>query len=355
MKIANLLPILIVAAACSTAQTNSRATAAPSPSHSASLASARETHFVDSLLSVMTLEEKIGQLTMSPAEGLQTGPQRPAGSTAQVRAGLVGSIIGVWGADRTHALQKLVVEESPHRIPILFSLDVIHGYRTVFPVPLAEAASFDPSLAQSDARIAAAEATANGITWTFAPMVDIARDPRWGRIVEGAGEEPYLGAVMAAARVHGFQGTSLSDPASMLATAKHYAGYGASEGGRDYATAEISERTFALSVRDTMYLMQSTFEPRPILYSTAPVLEHRHHVDRRELDVRAPHRDVPRRLRSRRSDVRRHALRRLSASSADEAMGAAGRAVHRLDAPLLSKSGERDIGARQLPRVERDG
>jgi beta-glucosidase len=244
VKIAHLLPILIGAAACSTARTNPPATPAPSTSVSASPASARETQFVDSLLSIMTLEEKIGQLTMSPAEGLQTGPHRPTGSTAQVRAGLIGSIIGVWGADRTHALQKLVVEESPHRIPILFSLDVIHGYRTVFPVPLAEAASFDPSLAQSDARIAATEATANGITWTFAPMVDIARDPRWGRIVEGAGEEPYLGAAMAAARVHGFQGARLDDPASMLATAKHYAGYGASEGGRDYATAEISERTF---------------------------------------------------------------------------------------------------------------
>ncbi|MDB4909216.1 MAG: beta-glucosidase [Gemmatimonadetes bacterium] len=244
MKIANLLPLAFAAAACSTAHPTRPTTAPGVTTRSAPPANARETQFVDSLLSVMTLEEKIGQLTMSPAEGLQTGPQRPAGSTAQVRAGLVGSIIGVWGADRTHALQKLVVEESPHRIPLLFSLDVLHGYRTVFPVPLAEAASFDPSLAQSDARIAAIEATANGIVWTFAPMVDIARDPRWGRIVEGAGEEPYLGSVMAAARVRGFQGTRLDDPASMLATAKHYAGYGASEGGRDYATAELSERTF---------------------------------------------------------------------------------------------------------------
>ena len=151
---------------------------------------ARERQFVDSLLSSLTLEEKLGQLTMSPAEGLQTGPTRPAGSIAQVRSGQVGSIIGIWGADRTHALQRIAVEESPHHIPILFSLDVIHGFRTVFPVPLAEAASFDPALVQSNARAAAIEATANGITWTFAPMVDIARDPRWGRIVEGSGEEP---------------------------------------------------------------------------------------------------------------------------------------------------------------------
>lgn len=207
-------------------------------------AGARETRFVDSLLSTLTLEEELGQLTMSPAEGLRTGPTRPAGSAAQIRSGQVGSIIGIWGADRTHALQRIAVEESRHGIPILFSLDVIHGFRTVFPVPLAEAASFDPALAQSNARIAATEATANGITWTFAPMVDIARDPRWGRIVEGSGEEPYLGSVMAAARVRGFQDARLSDSASMLATAKHFAGYGASEGGRDYATAEISERTF---------------------------------------------------------------------------------------------------------------
>ncbi|MGE5727179.1 MAG: glycoside hydrolase family 3 N-terminal domain-containing protein [Gemmatimonas sp.] len=204
----------------------------------------RESRFVDSLLSTLTLEEKVGQLTMSPAEGLQTGPRRKAGSLEQVRAGQVGSVIGIWGAARTHAMQKIAAEESPHRIPVLFSLDVIHGYRTIFPVPLAEAASFDPALVESNARLAAIEATANGITWTFAPMVDIARDPRWGRIVEGSGEEPYLGSVLAASRVRGFQGVRLSDPGSMLATAKHFAGYGASEGGRDYATAEISERTF---------------------------------------------------------------------------------------------------------------
>ena len=204
---------------------------------------ARETRFVDSVLATLSLEDKVGQLTMSPAEGLQTGPRRPAGTEAQLRAGQVGSVINITGIARTHALQKIVVEQSPHRIPVLFSLDVIHGYRTVFPIPLAEAASFDPKLVESNAHISATEATANGITWTFAPMVDIARDPRWGRIMEGAGEEPYLGSVMAAARVHGFQGTRLNDSASILATAKHYVGYGLSEGGRDYATVELSERT----------------------------------------------------------------------------------------------------------------
>ena len=216
---------------------------APSPSPVSSARDARADRFVDSVLALLSLDEKVGQLTMAPAEGMQTGPRMPNGGAAQVRAGLIGSFIGVTGAAETHALQRVAVEESPHHIPLLFSFDVIHGYRTIFPVPIAEAASFDPALAERSARIAAREATADGIAWTFAPMVDIARDPRWGRIVEGAGEDPYLGAAMAAARVRGFQGEKLSDPESMLATAKHFAGYGASEGGRDYAKAELSERT----------------------------------------------------------------------------------------------------------------
>ena len=238
MRTLSLFSAVLLVAACSTSRPAPRARTLPT-----SPVDARETHFVDSLLSVMTLEEKVGQLTLSPAEGLQTGPHVPQGGVAQVRAGLIGSLIGVVGADRTRALQRVAVEESPHRIPLLFTFDVIHGYRTVFPVPLAEAASFDPALAESDARIAASEAAANGITWTYAPMVDIARDPRWGRIVEGSGEDPYLASVFAAARVRGFQGARLDDPASLLATAKHFVGYGASEGGRDYATAEMSERT----------------------------------------------------------------------------------------------------------------
>jgi len=235
------IAILALTTACSV---RSAAPAIPTPTSDAHAADARETRFVDSVLAVLTLEDKVGQLTMSPAEGLQTGPHRPPGSEAQLRSGQAGSVIGITGVGRTHALQKMVVERSPHRIPVLFSLDVIHGYRTIFPIPLAEAASFDPKLAESDARIAATEAAADGILWTFAPMVDIARDPRWGRIMEGAGEEPYLGMVMAAARVRGFQGRRLNDPASILATAKHYAGYGLSEGGRDYAAAEIGERAF---------------------------------------------------------------------------------------------------------------
>ncbi len=236
MRTATLLTVVLAATSCVPAQAR---TLAPKREAGAT----RVTQFVDSLLALLTLEEKVGQLTLSPAEGLQTGPYAAEGDGARIRAGLIGSLIGATGAGRTRELQRIAVEESPHRIPLLFSLDVIHGFRTVFPVPLAEAASFDAALAESDARIAASEATANGITWTYAPMVDIARDPRWGRIVEGAGEDPYLGAIFAAARVRGFQGARLDDPAALLATAKHFVGYGAPEGGRDYATAELSERT----------------------------------------------------------------------------------------------------------------
>src|SRR6266550_4309095 len=144
-------------------------------------------------------------------------------------------------------MRRLAATESRLRIPLLFGLDVIHGFRTIYPIPLAEAASFDSSRAEFSARQAAIEATAHGITWTFAPMVDIARDPRWGRIAEGAGEDPYLGSVMSAARVRGFQGgdkgVGLGAPDAMLATVKHFAAYGGGEGGRDYNTVGLTERT----------------------------------------------------------------------------------------------------------------
>ena len=195
----------------------------------------------------MTLEEKVGQLTQSPGVGSQTGPRAPDGGEAQIRSGRVGSFLGIFGADYTKKLQRIAVEESPRKIPLLFALDVIHGFRTIFPVPLAEAAAFDPDQAERSARIAAIEATAHGLHWTFAPMVDIARDPRWGRIVESAGEDPYMGSLMAVARVRGFQGgeggAHLSEANTMLATAKHFAGYGGAEGGRDYNTSELTERT----------------------------------------------------------------------------------------------------------------
>ena len=206
---------------------------------------AAETRFVDSVLARMTLAEKLGQLNQPSGAGIATGPGGGERATrmAELRRGGIGSFLNVVGADTTRALQRIAVEETRLHIPLVFGLDVIHGFRTVFPVPLGEAASFDPSLAERAARIAATEAAAAGIDWTFAPMVDIARDPRWGRIVEGAGEDPYLGTLFAAARVRGFQGNDLSATNAIAATAKHFAAYGAAEGGRDYNVAEVSERT----------------------------------------------------------------------------------------------------------------
>ncbi|HKW18485.1 MAG TPA: beta-glucosidase BglX [Terriglobales bacterium] len=189
---------------------------------------------VNSLLQQMTLEEKAGQLTQLP--GLS--PQ----NLEAVKQGKAGSLLGVLGADNANQAQRAAVENSRLKIPLILGFDVIHGFRTIFPVPLASAGSFDPQLIEQAEKIAAKEATASGVKWVFAPMVDIARDPRWGRIVEGAGEDPYLGSVVAAARVRGFQGSNIADPQSVVACAKHYVGYGAVEGGRDYNTAEMSEQ-----------------------------------------------------------------------------------------------------------------
>ena len=186
---------------------------------------------LDSLLARMTLEEKLGQLNLLSAGGKTTPEQ-----AALVRRGLVGGFLNVVGAENTAAVQRVAVNESRLRIPLLFGLDVIHGFRTIFPIPLAEAGAFDVDLAEATARAAGREAAAAGINWTYAPMVDIARDPRWGRIAEGSGEDPYLGSLLAAARVRGFQ-------ESILATAKHFAAYGAAEAGRDYNTTDMSERT----------------------------------------------------------------------------------------------------------------
>jgi len=188
---------------------------------------------IDTLLKQMTLQEKVGQL----AQYTSNTPQ----NLELVRQGKVGSLFNVLGASEVNAAQKIAVEKSRLKIPLLFGLDVIHGYRTVFPVPIASAGSFDPELIEQAERIAAKEASAAGIKWTFAPMVDISRDPRWGRMVEGAGEDPYLGSKVAAARVRGFQGRSIADPQSVAACTKHYVAYGAVEGGRDYNTVDISE------------------------------------------------------------------------------------------------------------------
>src|SRR5438270_13152932 len=213
----------------------------------APLTSSRAGQLADSILRLMTLEEKIGQLNQLPGMGTQTGPRAPVGGEALVRSGGVGSFLGIFGAGYTRELQRIATHESRLKIPLLFGLDVIHGFRTIYPIPLAEAASFDSARVEFSARQAAVEATAHGVTWTFAPMVDIARDPRWGRIAEGAGEDPYLGSVLAAAHVRGFQGgdkgTGLGAPDALLSTVKHYAAYGGAEGGRDYNSVELSERT----------------------------------------------------------------------------------------------------------------
>jgi len=198
---------------------------------------------VDGLLSQMTLEEKIGQLVHYSA-GVPTGPGTArTGYPEQIASGEVGSFENLVGAAQVNAFQRIAVEKSRLHIPLFFALDVIHGYRTIFPVPLAMASTWDPDLVEKASRAAAREATAGGIRLTFSPMVDIARDARWGRIVEGAGEDPYLGSIMAAAYVRGYQGASLGDPQSMTACLKHYVGYGAAEGGRDYNSVELSERT----------------------------------------------------------------------------------------------------------------
>jgi beta-glucosidase len=197
---------------------------------------------VSKLLGEMTLEEKIAQLVHFADSS--TGPGSPHPDyREEIAKGRVGSLENVTGAAETNALQKLAIENSRLHIPLLFALDVIHGYRTVFPVPLAMASTWDPSLVERASRIAAKEATREGIRWTFSPMVDIARDARWGRMVEGAGEDPYLGSAMAVAYVRGYQGARLDDPQSMLACVKHFVGYGAAEAGRDYNAVDISERT----------------------------------------------------------------------------------------------------------------
>jgi len=199
-----------------------------------------EERFVDSLLTAMTLDEKLGQLNQLTAADYASTPDSLA---AMIKRGGVGSLMDAIGADTTRALQRLAVEKPRLHIPLLFADDVIHGFRTIFPIPLGEAASWNPSLAERSARIAAIESAANGIAWTYAPMVDVARDPRWGRIMEGAGEDPFLGAAFAAARVRGFQGGDLRATTAIAATAKHFAAYGAAEGGRDYNRADVSERT----------------------------------------------------------------------------------------------------------------
>jgi len=198
---------------------------------------------VDSVMNRMTLEEKIGQLNQLTGDGEVTGPVTLNSSyQEQIRKGLVGSMLNVNGAEYTRKIQKIAVEESRLGIPLIFGYDVIHGYKTIFPVPLGESASWDLEAIEKASRIAALEATAAGQHWTFAPMMDVSRDARWGRVMEGAGEDSWYGSQVARARIRGFQGDDFSKDNTMLACAKHYVAYGAPRGGRDYNTVDMSMR-----------------------------------------------------------------------------------------------------------------
>ncbi|MCH1548227.1 MAG: beta-glucosidase BglX [Flavobacteriaceae bacterium] len=203
--------------------------------------------FIDELMSKMTLDEKVGQMNQYNGFWDATGPLPKKGYEKgrydDLRNGLVGSMLNVTGVDKVYALQKIAVEETRLGIPLIFGFDVIHGYKTISPIPLAESASWDIKAIEKSARIAAEEAAAAGLNWTFAPMVDIYRDARWGRVMEGAGEDTYLGSAIAAARVNGFQGENLSDFNTIAACAKHFAAYGFPEAGRDYNTADINKYT----------------------------------------------------------------------------------------------------------------
>ena len=207
-------------------------------------ASDKETQFVTSLMQKMTLAEKIGQISQYVGGSLLTGPQSGALSDSLFARGMVGSILNVGGVDKLRPLQEKNMQLSRLKIPILFAFDVVHGYKTIFPTPLAESCSWDTNLMFQTAKAAAVEAAASGIHWTFAPMVDIARDPRWGRIVEGAGEDTYLASQIAAARVQGFQ-WNLGETNSVYACAKHFVAYGAPQAGRDYAPVDLSLSTLA--------------------------------------------------------------------------------------------------------------
>jgi beta-glucosidase len=222
MKKLHLLKICLFIACTATAQQN-------------------KTTFINSLIQRMTLEEKIGQLNLLTSDMDVTGPFMKAGYKKDIEAGLCGAIFNAYTPKYTRQLQEMAVK-TRLKIPLLFGYDVIHGHKTIFPIPLGEACTWDMALLEKSARIAAVEASADGLQWTFSPMVDIARDPRWGRVAEGAGEDTWYGVQVAKAKVKGYQGTDLSAPNSILACVKHFALYGAIEGGRDYNTVDMSRR-----------------------------------------------------------------------------------------------------------------
>lgn len=196
--------------------------------------------FISNLMSRMSVEEKIGQLNLNAAGSFVTGSAVNEKVREKLKSGQLGAILNDFSVESMRASQDVAVKESPNHIPLLFGMDVIHGYKTIFPIPLAMSCMWDTELSELSARIAAQEATANGISWTYSPMVDIARDPRWGRIAEGSGEDPYLGSLIAKAMVKGYQGDDLSQNNTMMACVKHFALYGAAEAGRDYNTVDMS-------------------------------------------------------------------------------------------------------------------
>ena len=198
---------------------------------------------IQNLISTLTLDEKIGQLSMAAAGFARTGPVVTGNVEESVRSGKIGSVINIWGVEATRAIQRIAMEETRHKIPLLLTFDVVHGHKTIFPIPLAEAASFDPILWEHTARAQASEAAEDGISLTFAPMIDVARDIRWGRIAESPGEDPWLTSSFARAKIRGLQGTNLSARTSIAATAKHFCAYGACLAGRDYASTDVSMRT----------------------------------------------------------------------------------------------------------------
>jgi beta-glucosidase len=204
------------------------------------MAQSRMDRFIDSLMARMTLDEKIGQLNLPVSGDIVTGQAGSSDIGRKVREGKVGGLFNIKGVEKIRAIQEIAVKESRLHIPLLFGMDVIHGYQTVFPIPLGLTATWDMALVERSARIAAIEATAQGINWNFSPMADIARDPRWGRVSEGCGEDPFLGSAVTRAMVRGYQGKDLSKANTMMATVKHFALYGASEAGRDYNTTDMS-------------------------------------------------------------------------------------------------------------------
>ncbi|HSN59544.1 MAG TPA: glycoside hydrolase family 3 N-terminal domain-containing protein, partial [Ferruginibacter sp.] len=198
--------------------------------------------YIDALMKKMTLDEKIGQLNLPGSGDIVTGQAKSSDIGKKIRDGQVGGLFNLKSVANIKEVQRVAVEESRLKIPMIFGMDVIHGYETVFPIPLGMSCTWDMALVERSARIAANEASADGINWTFSPMVDISRDPRWGRVSEGNGEDPYLGSQIAKAMVIGYQGTDLTKNNTIMSCVKHYALYGAEEAGRDYNTTDMSHQ-----------------------------------------------------------------------------------------------------------------